>query len=300
MVNKLFNLRFIAVYSFVFTVAAVLIVNFFNIPNPNVILLTVIVLFTFLGGFPAGIISGIIVIINTFYFFSIPGQILHYTQENLVKIIVVVIFVPIMVFLVGTLKAFYNVKNRELEQANRKLEKLLDVDPLTGIANRRFFDAVFASEFRNSTVRKTPISVAIIDIDFFKKYNDFYGHLSGDSCLRKVAKALESVVQRSGDYVARYGGEEFVIILPNTDQNGAKTVCTRILQAINSLAIPHEASTISPILTVSIGLATEDFENDCDCMDLVNRADSALYTAKNNGRNRIEYYTKQCEFSQNK
>lgn len=287
----------VQINSFVFTTASVIFVSLFNIPNPNIILLTVIVFFTFLGGFPSEVVSGILVILYSLYFFSIPGQIMHFTQENLVKVVVIVIFVPIMISLVGTLKTFYNRKNKELEQANRKLVKLLDVDPLTGIANRRFFDAVFANEFRNSAIRKMPISVAIIDIDFFKKYNDFYGHISGDSCLRKVAKALESAVQRSGGYVARYGGEEFVIILPNTDQNSAKTVCARILQTINDLAIPHEASSISPILTVSIGLATEDFINNCDCMDLVKRADSALYTAKNNSRNRIEYYIKHCKFS---
>lgn len=287
--NKFIN-KYTPFFSFIITIIMVYIVNLLNVPNPNVILLTVIVYFSFLGGFLSGSISGIIVIIYSIYFFSSPNQLFHFTQDNLKKIIVIVIFIPIMVFLVGKLKAQYHMKNKELEAANEKLQQLSRLDALTGIANRGYFNEVFLNEYKRSYRDKLTLSLAIIDIDFFKKYNDFYGHISGDNCLKIVAEAITNEARRNSDFIARYGGEEFVIILPNTDLNGAKLVGEKIVDAVASLNIPHETSTICPVVTVSVGIATlTDFDT-CDCTCLLQRADNALYSAKDNGRNRVEAY----------
>jgi diguanylate cyclase (GGDEF)-like protein len=263
-------------------------VNIFKVPNPNVVLLTVIVYFTFVGGFLSGIISGTIVILYSLYFFSVPSYIFSYSRENFQKVIVIVIFIPIMIIIVGTLKRRVEMKSKELEEANRKLELLSKMDYLTNIPNRGYFDLVLQNEYKLSVRMKIPLSLAMIDIDYFKKYNDEYGHLSGDECLKTVAQTIKVEVQRESDFLARYGGEEFVILFPNTNMDGAKTVCERIMKSIDSINIPHCTSPIGSKLTLSIGIASiTDFEG-YDHMDLLKKADEALYSAKEKGRNRLD------------
>jgi diguanylate cyclase (GGDEF)-like protein/PAS domain S-box-containing protein len=172
-----------------------------------------------------------------------------------------------------------------LAQANRKLEQLAREDALTGIANRRVFDEALTQEIRRAKRNKKPLSLIICDIDYFKNYNDTYGHLAGDKCLQKVAKSIESGFQRAGELVARYGGEEFAIILPLLEKEAAVERAENLRLAIWNLNLPHESSEIAQQLTVSLGVATTNSETPLTLQQLVNAADNALYHAKHIGRN---------------
>ncbi|MBE1162399.1 sensor domain-containing diguanylate cyclase [Dyella acidiphila] len=181
---------------------------------------------------------------------------------------------------------------RKLEETNRKLQHYARNDHLTGLYNRRHVDEVLAEEVHRATRSGHPLSLLMLDVDAFKKYNDHYGHLRGDECLRAVATALRKALHRHGDVVGRYGGEEFVAIMPGTDAIGALKVAGAIVHAINALAIPHAKSKYGHI-TLSIGAATLDVlphaqigvEEQCDA--LLQAADRALYTAKLSGRNAV-------------
>lgn len=144
----------------------------------------------------------------------------------------------------------------ELSVAKQHLENLINIDGLTQIANRRCFDDRLEQEWLRLCREQQPISLLLFDVDYFKRYNDFYGHQLGDECLQKLAQAAQFVVCRSADLVARYGGEEFVIILPNTHLKGAIAVSNRLHSAIRSLGIPHQNSDVINIVTVSLGLTT--------------------------------------------
>ena len=172
-----------------------------------------------------------------------------------------------------------------LAKANRKLEQLAREDPLTGIANRRVFDEVLTQEIRRAKRNKKPLSLIICDIDYFKNYNDTYGHLAGDKCLQTVAKTIESGFQRAGELVARYGGEEFAIILPLLEKEAAVDRAENLRAAILSLNLPHVSSDVAKQVTVSLGVATTSSETSMDLPQLVNAADNALYHAKHQGRN---------------
>lgn len=174
----------------------------------------------------------------------------------------------------------------ELEESNRELQKLSSLDGLTGIANRRNFDEFLQKECLRSARDNTVLSLLLIDIDFFKPYNDNYGHLAGDGCLRKVAMALSEVVHRPADLVARYGGEEFGVILPNTDVGGAAQLAESICDKIRSLKIPHEFSDAASYVTVSMGVASMVACEESSTKVLINMADNALYHAKETGRNK--------------
>jgi diguanylate cyclase (GGDEF)-like protein/PAS domain S-box-containing protein len=173
-----------------------------------------------------------------------------------------------------------------LLQAYQAVERLAVVDALTGLANRRRFDEYLTSEWRRGMRDRSPLSLLMIDADHFKMYNDSYGHLRGDSCLKQIAESALGVAARPGDLVARYGGEEFVILLPDTGDEGAMTVANDLCGALRSRHILHTAN--SPgIVTVSIGCATVIPQLDLQASSLIELADKALYTAKLNGRNRI-------------
>lgn len=280
------------ILSIISTVSVALLINKLQVPNPNVILISIIVFFTFSGGFLSGIPSGIIAIIYSFFFFSEKEHLFSYTLESKEKLIVICIFIPVIVLIVGSLKRKTIMKSMALISANKKLEILANVDALTHIPNRRFLDRVFHDEYIRAARIKAPISFVIIDIDFFKQYNDTYGHIRGDECLRRVAKAINDTVQRTGDYVARYGGEEFSLILPNTDEDGAKVLCERVRKSIEMLRIRHRASADSKNVTVSIGIASDFASIAKDRLQLMEHADKALYQAKMDGRNRIKVYSR--------
>jgi diguanylate cyclase (GGDEF)-like protein len=178
-------------------------------------------------------------------------------------------------------------KTRELLTTNAALQKLSDQDGLTGIANRRQFDAKLEAECIRATRSRSPLSLLMIDIDCFKALNDEYGHLQGDESLVKVAKTLSSVALRAEDLVARYGGEEFAAILPGTDCEGALEVAERLRAAVLALQIHHNGSSFGHILTISVGVATVTAENRRELSRLVEFADRALYRSKVLGRNRV-------------
>lgn len=188
-------------------------------------------------------------------------------------------------FNMQVLKARVAARIREADEFNR-LEKLASIDALTGIANRRNFDTTLQSEFRRSRRANMPMVVAMIDIDFFKQYNDYYGHVAGDIALQAVAKTIISCAKRAGDYTARYGGEEFAVILPETGLAASQIIGESICAAVRALKIQHASSQCSDFLTVSVGLASnEDADNTgFDAIQLVKKADERLYTAKSAGR----------------
>lgn len=177
------------------------------------------------------------------------------------------------------------VEQLEIEKEYAQLNSI--TDGLTRISNRRHFDDFLRKEFYSMKRTGLPLSVVIIDIDFFKKYNDTYGHQSGDECLKKVAETLKKTIQRETDLVARYGGEEFVIVLPNTEQSGALLIAEKVREAVEELNIAHESSLVSNYVTISLGVATGYRENLSYPEQVITFADEALYRAKEEGRNRI-------------
>ncbi|MUH01159.1 diguanylate cyclase [Scytonema sp. UIC 10036] len=177
---------------------------------------------------------------------------------------------------------------QQLEQANRELKRLATLDGLTQIANRRSFDECLDREWQRSNREQSPLSLLLCDIDYFKLYNDYYGHQAGDNCLQQFAQTLNAVVKRPTDLVARYGGEEFAILLPNTDTTGALKIAEQIQQAVAQLQIPHVRSDVSQCITVSIGIGCLSPTQELLPQDLIAIADQALYEAKANGRNRYK------------
>lgn len=173
----------------------------------------------------------------------------------------------------------------ELQSANRKLNKLAALDGLTGLPNRRFFDKTLKKEAARMAREDKNLGILMVDIDNFKNYNDTYGHQAGDDCLKKVANTISETVYRPGDLAARYGGEEFVVILPDTDREGIYEVSERIRQAIENLNIEHSDSSVADHVTVSVGAAVSEVEENDDGERIVKLADDALYQAKENGRN---------------
>ena len=178
--------------------------------------------------------------------------------------------------------------NDELACSNRELQRLSSMDGLTGVANRRQFDETLAKEWQRGIRTQLPLSIIFADIDFFKRYNDHYGHQSGDDCLKKVAAALAATVHRPADLVSRYGGEEFVMILPDTTEEGALAIAKKMLRGIRDLNIPNENSDVGKHVTLSIGISTLCPNDDSKPEELIETADQMLYRAKDNGRNRIE------------
>jgi len=164
-----------------------------------------------------------------------------------------------------------------------------NVDPLTGLYNRRFMDSSMERIMGLLSRSEGQLSVLMLDIDFFKKYNDSYGHDSGDKCLQAVAHALSYTVSRVNDIVVRYGGEEFAIILPNTDSDGARMFAGRLLQNVRELNIPHKKNDAAKCVTVSIGVTTGKVDYQQDMAMYLKRADEALYQSKKNGRDRFTY-----------
>ena len=186
------------------------------------------------------------------------------------------------------LQALVDERTQALAQANNQLQLLSNTDGLTGIANRRHFDQALAHEWARAQRAHAPVSLIMLDVDVFKHFNDHYGHLAGDACLKSLALTLaQTGGRRDGDVVARFGGEEFVVLLPGADAPAALEVAQHIQQAIQALALPHEGAPHG-IVTVSFGVATMAPEREQLAEELVRRADRAMYRAKQGGRNRIE------------
>lgn len=181
--------------------------------------------------------------------------------------------------------------NEALRQANLQLEAFSHTDGLLKIANRAYFDERLTQEWALARRQHKPLAVLMIDVDFFKRYNDSLGHQAGDCCLQRISQAIGNSLRRPTDLLARYGGEELVVILPNTDSNGAALMAVRVVQAVRELALPHPQSTVSSIVSVSVG-AHSAIPNNSDPHATpdkwVGAADKALYRAKAAGRDRVE------------
>ncbi|MGO4569501.1 PAS domain S-box protein [Rhizobium sp. 2YAF20] len=190
--------------------------------------------------------------------------------------------------IIGTLRDVSARKTIEdqLQEANRRLQALADQDGLTGLANRRSFDDALSREYRRARLEKRSLGLLMIDVDWFKSFNDRYGHPAGDECLKRIAEAIRNAVCRSGDVAARYGGEEFAVLLPDTDESGAATIAERIRQAVLSLAIEHGGSPKN-VATISIGVVALAVDDPTEPKMFLHNADRALYRAKAGGRNMI-------------
>jgi diguanylate cyclase (GGDEF)-like protein len=175
----------------------------------------------------------------------------------------------------------------DLKHARDLLERLALIDPLTGIANRRRFDSALEDEWKRAMRLHTWFSLAIVDVDDFKAFNDAHGHTRGDDCLRAVAQTLTTVTRRPGDLAARYGGEEFAIVLPQTEGEAMVAQMQRLLTAVESLCIPHPRSRCSAHVTISIGAVSVVAGPDAAAAAVIEAADRLLYQAKENGRNRV-------------
>ncbi|MCP4697985.1 MAG: diguanylate cyclase [Gammaproteobacteria bacterium] len=180
--------------------------------------------------------------------------------------------------------------SQALEQANAELQRLAHADGLTGLANRRYLDDCLSREAVRCARYQLPMSVIMADIDHFKAYNDHYGHLAGDDCLRAVACALQSIIKRQTDLVARYGGEEFCVLLPDTPDSIALQQAEELRTAVQTLEIPHAAIAENSRLTLTLGVATCVPNSDFEVERLLRKADEALYYAKQNGRNRVQLF----------
>ncbi len=193
--------------------------------------------------------------------------------------------------IIGIVARFKDITERKqaeqmLWEANASLERLSALDGLTQVANRRSFDQTLAREFNRHRRTGEPLSLIMCDVDFFKFFNDTYGHQGGDDCLKMIAAALAATARRGGDFVARYGGEEFTVVLPQTPQNGALHVAEKIREAVEHLAIKHSHSSVADHVTLSLGVATLAPSEADTPEQLIKEADQALYSAKASGRNR--------------
>ncbi len=186
----------------------------------------------------------------------------------------------------------YREKKRgdSLSEENTELQSLSEKDSLTGLSNRRAMENFVIRLLSGSPLEKS-LEVILIDVDFFKKYNDTYGHQAGDTCLKAVGHTLESIIRKGHDQAARYGGEEFILILPTAEIDKLHEITQRLIDEIGRLAIPHGASPISPYVTASFGIAHGELHTYSDMENLIRRADKALYKAKTEGRNRACFYS---------
>lgn len=175
----------------------------------------------------------------------------------------------------------------QLAALRRELEELSFKDGLTGVANRRRFDVLMETEWDNACRNKQPVSVLMLDIDCFKQYNDHYGHLEGDQCLKRVAKLLTVAASRPRDFVARFGGEEFIIVMPDTNETEAYKIASRCRELIASEHIPHKGSDVSKYLTASIGLSTATPKCGDESLRFIEQTDRRMYQAKQRGRNTV-------------
>ena len=215
----------------------------------------------------------------------LAGIQLHYHTE-IRFLILWAIFTAILLYGRRILQRWYDEAwdtHQENMQLIQRLESIANQDALTGTANRRALNAYLAALWQ----QKTPLALMMIDVDYFKRYNDRYGHQAGDECLSSVAQVLKMAVRAEGDLVARYGGEEFVVVLPGVSLAHATAIAERIQQKIREAGLPHAASAVASEVTVSIGIVASD--GTVPIETLIARADSALYQAKNKGRNQWSY-----------
>jgi len=223
--------------------------------------------------------------------YSLP--VARHKQERLQQSIVLTPIITreaVRLCLIQVTDATLSIKREHvLKSHSERLGKEAITDALTGANNRRFFDGRFAAEFGRAQRQSAPLSLIMLDVDYFKHYNDKYGHPAGDKVLISIAHALKSQLNRPTDVVARYGGEEFVIILPDSSAEGSKIIAEKLRNAISNLNIPHSESAVADRITISIGIATYQPGTDCNMTCFLEMADAALYSAKHGGRNCVRH-----------
>lgn len=206
------------------------------------------------------------------------------TQQDHVKILVDEIAIALD----------HSLHHEKLKQDKQELQALALTDSLTGLSNRRQFDRYFAAEWQRLAREQQPLTLVLCDIDYFKRYNDYYGHPTGDVCLAQVSDILMKCIRRPADLVARYGGEEFAVVLPNTHTEGGHQVALAIQQLLATAALPHETSHVGTTITLTMGIATVVPQPKLNPQDLLQAADLALYHAKQQGRDRIYVHAHYC------
>jgi len=184
-----------------------------------------------------------------------------------------------------TMVKMSDIMQSKLNMMSGELEKLSQIDGLTGLFNRRYFNEIYQREWKAAVARGTSLGILMIDIDYFKVYNDTFGHLAGDVCLRKIAGAIEESLKDSGAYVGRFGGEEFIVLVPDAEQEKCAAAAAKIMEQVSQLAIPGAVKTTDGYVTVSIGIGVTFPKEEMKLECLVNAADQALYRAKKEGRN---------------
>jgi len=218
------------------------------------------------------------------------------TYDSIMKEVGVVLVTIILGVLIISFYVFKSIQNdqtklevatKKLRRANKKLENVSYTDSLTSLHNRRYFNFVYDKELKRAKRERKFITFMMLDIDYFKQYNDTYGHIAGDSALQNVAKVLKSILKRPSDYVFRLGGEEFGVLLSDTDERNSSKVASKICEAIKGREIAHESSSVSDFVTISIGVVCCVADEALDEELLISKADDMLYEAKKNGRDRF-------------
>ncbi|MDR2717273.1 MAG: diguanylate cyclase [Treponema sp.] len=217
-------------------------------------------------------------IINAVWFLKVWPAYTWYSRMESWIFVVIGFFICFLVL-------FVVQNNFELRQMKTIFEQMAKIDPVTGIYNRRYLDENIKRFIISLSRSNGTLSLLMVDVDFFKNYNDAYGHSKGDICLKTIAEVLGVNLLRTDDFVARYGGEEFVVVLPNTSERGARMVADRLLESIRKRGIPHEASSVAEYVTISIGVTTGAVLHTYSGDNYIQRADKAMYMSKQNGRN---------------
>ena len=184
---------------------------------------------------------------------------------------------------------FMILENSKLRKMKIAFEDMAKTDVLTGLFNRRYLEDALNRVIKTISRSQSVLSLLMVDVDFFKKYNDTYGHSMGDTCLRIIADVLVESITREEDFAARFGGEEFVVVLPHTNEKGAEMVANRLLENMRKRVVPHDTSDAASIVTVSIGGTTSNVRFTHSGIDYIKRADQALYMSKENGRNMYSF-----------
>ncbi len=234
-----------------------------------------------------------VVLSNALHKFPLPLYQLNGSSERISQSIIIS---PIkneqaeLICLIQVTDSSTSIKREQmLRDHSETHRKDASTDPLTGLYNRRFFDAQYTTQMTQARRQKTTLSLIMLDIDYFKNYNDFYGHPAGDSAIIAVANCIRSKLQRSSDLAARYGGEEFIVMLPNSTEAVAKTIAENIRRAVSELQIRHQNSMVASHLTISLGVSSCLAGTQIDTATFIKNTDLALYAAKQKGRNQVQY-----------